>query len=248
MTSLLLARVEFPHTSGLPEDSAFMDLTIRDVADVVVDTGPLVVTQAIDGLFNDTHTTGGAPHNIAEFISGAVERSALACKVKYYDITAHLSGTPVGSPVAVDSFTLLGSETNNALPREVSCVVTLRGEDWDQVAVSTPGGAPGPEGDVRPRQRRTGRVYVGPLNTSTLANDTNHRSYVSDVCRGALLNGFFYFQTELVAAGYQLEVWSRKNASTYPCVRVEVDDAFDIQRRRGEDATVRLNQTLPTLA
>jgi hypothetical protein len=86
-----------------------------------------------------------------------------------------------------------------------------------------------------PRQR--GRIYVGPLNGSAM-EDTGGDARVTPQCRSDLAAAFKRlgaFEDALAWA-----VFSRKdNEARGPIGGGWVDNAFDTQRRRGRDASVR---------
>jgi hypothetical protein len=152
--------------------------------------------------------------------------------------------TVTGSPVQTALWTLgptaSASPGNLALPREVALCGSFHG---DLSGVAEEGA-----GDTRPRARRRGRIYVGPLNVA--ATDSTNGSANG----GALPSGFFIGRlaaafAEFTAAAIEDEggrwvVASRADNAVYPVTAGWVDNEFDTQRRRGLDPSARTPITL----
>jgi len=183
-----------------------------------------VTTAAIPSFYNGTHSPGTAP--ISDFISSAVSRASNAIEVRYYDITTHLDGSPHGSPVASEFFTLSGGEAATALPSEVSLVLSYH---------SAYGSAVEESGGTRPRARLRGRCYIGPLTFATIASDTGRPTT-------AFMNTLLGAGESFMALGSApWSVWSRMNAAMTTVSNLFVDNAFDTQRRRGPKASTRVS-------
>jgi hypothetical protein len=239
--SIWLARVEMQQGSLLPEDKVVNSFVINDPDGEIELEGPLSVTQALDNFYNQVHLVGGVNKRVSEFLSPCMSRTAGAVEVKYYEITGALDGDePVGSPFVIDTFTL-GAAVGTGLPAEVAAVLTLRGQDWQLAAVEAPDGADAGTAVDRPKQRHTGRLFIGPLTTGAVEGDGSNRARLGANCRGAILNACSTLQEELTAQPAQKAwcMWSRRDAVVRRIVRGEVDNAFDTQRRRGEAATLR---------
>lgn len=238
--------VEFTAKSGIAADSVVNDFVLDDTGspDPIAD-GPLVATAAIAELYNTAHAfPASADLALAYFMGASLSRDSLAVKVKYYDLTGHMDGSNTGSPTVTDAFTL-GAHNAAAtdLPAQIACCLTMRGAGWEGQAIDVPGGAPGPVGDTRPRQRYTGRIFLGPLTSGVLAQDgTTKRVSLYSGFRSLVLEAAQGMNTALNTGGYGLGVWSRKLETAHPVVRFEVDDRIDTQRRRVERATVRDHQ------
>jgi hypothetical protein len=90
---------------------------------------------------------------------------------------------------------------------------------------------------ARPRARDRGRIYWGPLTSDVLTQDGGTmRTRVKDTVRSDLMKKMQGLRDD---PGFSWSVWSRKNSTIDPVQVVWVDDAIDIQRRRGEKAIVR---------
>jgi hypothetical protein len=70
------------------------------------------------------------------------------------------------------------------------------------------------------------------------------RTSVRQSFRNVLLNSIEATQNLLQTNGHTLAVWSRKDALIRSVTDAQVDDAFDVQRRRGEKAITRTTRDL----
>lgn len=153
--------------------------------------------------------------NIEDFMSGYLTDTAT---IKVYD----MSDAPPREPAWSDFTWDPGQEASVSLPSELACCVSFHG-------------AP----PVSPRRR--GRVYIGPLNIRTMGHAGPGQVTVPTNCWGAnwhinLASAFNNFRTS--EAGQDWVVHGK--VSNVPVVGGWIDDAYDIQRRRGEDAQQRL--------
>ena len=97
-----------------------------------------------------------------------------------------------------------------------------------------------------PPARRRGRIYIGPLNTGTLdIDDPQNRSRVDLSAATVIHESYENAWAELTTAGNVHEVWSRADGEGFPVVQAWVDNAFDIQRRRGPAPTAREVRSAP---
>lgn len=237
----LLATVTFPSTSGFVEDAI--------VNTFAIDADP-AFDEAIDGLqilspIADFYNTAVVPGvTIAGFLSARLSRAANAALVEVYDLSGHLDGTPHGSPVTAGTFTLGAAGSASGLPSEVALAMTLRGFGWQDAPVEVPdGNDPGSAVD-RPKQRRTGKLYIGPFNTTALGAEVNGEVRPHGDLVTALLNQGEKLTDDLLANNHIWAVWSRADQGMYQISELQVDNAFDTQRRRGADATVRTTRTV----
>jgi hypothetical protein len=149
--------------------------------------------------------------------------------VRHFDVTNDLAGTPAGSPVFMGLLTNLDVNVSaNGLPNEMALCLTAAADFGADVEF-----APG----SRPRARDRGRVYLGPFNTDAMESSgpgsaTVPSPGIIDVIVGA---GQFLMDdpdTEWV-------VWSRRAAGVKTVTSAWVDNAWDVQRRRGERPTAK---------
>lgn len=228
MAFLVVANL--PAASGIPADAVTNTFAVAggDPASATSRDGVLVA-------FGDFYSAAApvALTSLGEYLGGQLSRAALACTLKLYDITNDLAGTPHGSPIGEFDFTLDGNAASDSMPNEVACVVTLEAIGRSEAQVEGPN-------DTRPRQRRSGRVFFGPLARTGLGN----MSTTPTIATGLITHfgaAFQKLQDDLVAlgAGESLGVWSRTDATVRAVEAISVDNAPDIQRRRGIRATSR---------
>lgn len=233
----ILAKLTMPLTSGLPGDAVSQTFAFATVRDADVDQ--LAVSLPF-WLYNTAGTDMLVP--LAQTISGEVSRLANACDIDLYDITGKLDGSPTGSPVVSSTWTLGAKSvagSMNDLPSEVAFCVTLEGMNRADFPVEVPDGADAGSAVDRPRQRHTGRTYIGPLTLGSVAvvnGVVRPSSYIRDTARLAVRSMADHMYAD---TGGILSVWSRKNAALYAVQYVASDDAFDTMRSRGVSPTVR---------
>jgi hypothetical protein len=121
----------------------------------------------------------------------------------------------------------------------MALAITLEAIGREDAAVEASGGA------SRPKQRRTGRVYVGPLNTIASATTGTSRPTAGIITH--FLEAVDVLNADLISLsnGEALGVWSRSDATVRALEAVSIDNAWDTQRRRGVAATARTRNTLP---
>lgn len=236
------AVVTLPHVSGVARDACQNTFILDGPSALFLPGATLLVTQALANFYNLDGSAGVA---VADYLSDALSRTVIASTVKYYDITTHLDGSNAGSPVSTDAFTLGPAGGATSLPEEVALVCTLRASGWATAAVEAPdAGDPGSAVD-RPKQRRSGRLFLGPLSSFGLVEEAStFRARPSDTFRGVILDRAEALSDELDALDVEWHVWSRVDVTTRRITDAQVDNAWDTQRRRGTAATVRSTRTL----
>jgi hypothetical protein len=240
MAQELLFTTTFEHVSGMPEDRVVTTFPIAWTGAGSPTSGDLGQAFAdLDAFWNTVQTTEA----VAAYLSTEISRTAGSALLRAYSLVGHLDGSPHGSPISSTPMTPAAAGGSSDLPAEVAVVLTTRANGWEAAAVEAPDGVdPGTAVD-RPRQRLSGRIFIGPLRNSAIgAGGTVRR--VSSFMITDLLDAGEQLQTDLVADGFEWQVWSRVNAAIEPITHLQVDNAFDTQRRRGPDATVRTTRTL----
>lgn len=219
-------------TTGLPEDSFVNTLTVTHGGDQPAVPGE--ISTSINGFYDA----------IGPYLSSCVSRVAGTSTVDLFDIADHLDGSPHGSPYFSDSFAPTAATGADSLPWEVALAITLHGAGRSTALVEVPddGDIAGPDPGTardRPKQRRTGRIYVGPFHTSVLDGTGAGRpwaTFLSDL-EDAFLD--LCNAIKAITGGGELGVWSRANESVYALEAFSVDNAFDTQRRRGIAPSLR---------
>jgi hypothetical protein len=191
-------------------------------------------------------TAPGALTNVSALMSPVLSRVADAHTIDVYDINGKLDGTPHGSPVFSLPFSINPTlPASTALPSEVAVCLTIEALGRADEPVERPDGADAGTAVDRPRQRSTGRMYIGPLAASTVAivgGVARPDANIRDTVRLAAVDMFN--KIDALDVGVRPVVWSRKDAQVRPVAAVSIDNAFDIQRRRGEEPTLRTRTAL----
>lgn len=189
------------------------------------------------GVILDIHNAVASFYQeIGIYLSSRLSRAAGDCTLKMYDVTNHLDGSPHGSPIADDAFTLPASAVSDNLPTQVAACLTLRARGALDQPVEGPG-------DIRPRQRFSGRLFVGPLNEDPRDSSAGDGSYLKQGFVDAVLLAAENLQDALVDGDYAWCVWSRARADMVPITRVEMDNSFDVIRSRQLAPTLRTART-----
>jgi len=233
-----LVTVTFEDVDGLPADRVQMSFA------ALAPLGSAGVTDVIN-FFNAT-----AVHDkLASYLSKTLSRAANAVSINQYalDTLAKLGGAPHGSPFQTDTFQLQPDATDIELPNQVAMVISMHADLSSVVELGAASTLPTDEaaqdegapathtGVPHPRARRRGRIYFGPLDQQAKTNAGDPSSnFIADLASaaGTLLG-------DSVSNGWQLGVWSRRNASVVAVTGGWVDDRFDTQRRRLEGPTSR---------
>jgi hypothetical protein len=166
---------------------------------------------------------------LAGYLSTTLARDANASELVVYDITAALGvGDPAGSPLSVSPFTLGGAAGGGInLPAGDCGVLSWRAAYGSDVEFGT---------GARPRASDRNRMYIGPLNSDAIADDSETPvvTILKVNFRNDMLRAILALQTALIAFDnpWQIEVWSRKNAACKDATSAWVDDRPDYQRRR----------------
>lgn len=224
----VLTSVTLTHLSGIPHDNVVNHFNFRTATAGAPVTAELdAILAALTTFYN---TGAGSPsHAICNMLSTALSRSSGQVVVRHYNITGHLDGSAHGAPVRTDTFTL-GSAigTGSNFPSEMAVCLTFH-----TAYLTDPEFGPG---GSRPRARDRGRVYLGPLrDTIKLVASDGEPRLDPDWAQAVGAAG-----ARLVAdADTQWVVWSRANVITNTVTVGWVDNAFDVQRRRGPDPTSR---------
>lgn len=204
------------YTTHIPRDVAVNTFHFN----VATTSSPTMeaIGTAIKAFYNTAQ--GDADLAIAAFISSVVSRGADDC-----DLACYVVGTE-GPPVYTDTWTL-GDPDDDVynLPLEVAACLSYRG--------STPG-------TVGRRQR--GRIYLGPLNSAAITYNTDEMPTLSAPVITAMIEAgaFLALNPDLEDESAQWAVYSRVGAFAHNITSGFVDNEFDTQRRRQQDATVRI--------
>jgi hypothetical protein len=123
-----------------------------------------------------------------------------------------------------------------SLPNECASTLSFRGDIE---------GFPEEFGLTRPRARRRGRVFIGPLNMNTVAGIAPANEPVfSLTSRELMLDGYDLLTTAIAASSVNLRhgVYSRTNADIVAVTQISCDGEFDTMRSRGKRPSIRMSR------
>jgi hypothetical protein len=172
---------------------------------------------AIPLVYDTIHIALGVFYGVVDqYLSDMVFAAA---EVRYYDMTDAEPRVPYIKPLT------LTLPVNPPLPAEVA------------ICLSYNAGAP-----ITPRRR--GRIFLGPLGTNVLAAGAGTDARVSTTVQTNIANA----AANLAALGtlYPWVIYSPTSGAFDEVTQGYVDNAFDIQRRRGFKTTARTAWTATT--
>jgi hypothetical protein len=240
----LLARIELPQDTGMADDTIVNTFAMTGVPSLTAGNSEVIRT-AVANMFNAT--APGAPDPLINFLAPELSNVANACKVKLYDITGKLSGVaPVGAPQYTGTWTLLPAPNGSfGMPAEVAFCVTIEADGRSIAAVEAPDGPDAGFQVDRPRQRLTGRMYLGSLNSNgntVIDGAIRPSANLRDTARFAVKGLADAIAVGVVGAS--VGVWSRKNAAVVPVDAISTDNSYDTMRSRGPDPTARVRTSV----
>lgn len=126
------------------------------------------------------------------------------------------------APVFEEFWTFTSAPTGFPLPSEAALCLSYQAEQISG----------------QPQARRRGRAYMGPLNTTTLESTTGRPA--SSVQTAFSNAGDALLTASDAATDWYWSTWSVVDNAGYPVDNGWVDNAYDIQRRRGLAPTARV--------
>lgn len=181
----------------------------------------------VKNFYNVTGT--GGTNALHVYMGPQLDRGTNHSTVTLYDITSHLDGSPHGSPIAADTWTLAASGQTDGAPSGVAAAISYRADYGTDVEF-------GPH--TRPRARDRARLYIGPLTRTTPFNSDSvtkrcifDGTFITDA-----LAALFNLSESVDTSGndWALQVWSRVNAGTKLPTEGWMDNRPDYQRRRSD--------------
>jgi hypothetical protein len=224
MGTPILAEVVLPAKSGVPRDA------VTNTFAWDWDTShPLDTSGGIGSRLIAFYNTASGTHAVCYYLSDCLSRVSNSAQIRFYDLSGFLDGSDHGSPIVTENFTL-GASEGGALPSEVAICVTAQADIT---------GVPVESGATRPQERHRGRIYLGPLVLSGIAqqDSTTKESYIDPDARSDILASADDLLTGIDDSAWS--IWSRVDAALRPVVYGWIDDAWDTQRRRGVVARSR---------
>lgn len=245
MTNLLVVQT-FTSVTGVPRD-AVQNAFAFTTGSPVVPADITLITTAIQHFYDAI--PAGSTKSISEYMSPEVARGAVLHALKFYDVTAHLDGSPHGFPTNTVLWALGHVPADgNCLPQQDAAVLSIRGLSGpvpSPVAIAAPSteaaidqGAPATHPTFsRPLERMTGRLYLGPFSQIGVENPASIAKIKLDL-RQTIINAAKALLIELGSA-VVWAIWSRAARAFVPVLDGWVDDRWDSQRRREPRAVAR---------
>lgn len=189
-----------------------------------------------DRYVNTFHFVNGGAFttNDLQAISGAIQGFYTALNTKFSSVIGSnvrtikaydMADTIPRAPVFEQTNTF-GTAGAGAMPNELAICLSYKG-----AALS--GAIPA---------RRRGRIYLGPLTTNLYdaTDGTSTDVRISSTHRSAILTAAVACRAAAFTngGGAVWSVYSRRDETTIPIATFMVDDAFDVQRRRGLAPTI----------
>lgn len=161
---------------------------------------------------------------IDAFFSPVLSRGTGACSIEAYDVSGHLNGSPAGPPVYMASWTLGPSEVTAGYPNQLAMVCDHHA-DLSGVAEFGP--------HTRPRARRRGRHYLGPMAADTLTFATSGDFAVTwAAAKRTAVKTAYEHALASTHLGPGWSVWSRVDAAMYPIIGGWIDEVPRTRRTR----------------
>lgn len=217
-----LLTVTFAANSGLAADRVVHSFAFRHALPVPSEAQRQALHNAVNRFYNSTNP--GQANSVATYMSGWLSRVVPPVQRQ----TRIVSG-PLGSPLRVQNMDVLdapGSAQN--YPAEMAVRLGIRADVT---------GIPEEAGAERPRGSRRGGPYIGPLADLTGDGGSADNPNVAVAMRTDLSVAAGVLQDEAATALWDWSIWSRDDQELYRVVEVRVDNAFDVQRKRGTRRT-----------
>lgn len=219
------ATVTLNHKSNLPRDAVVNTFTFLTPGGDVAFADQQAIRVALDRFY-----TGISEENVnslSKYMGYQLSRT-VAPVLRIYDVTAKLNGDPAGSPIYVTPMAQLQTELDsNPLPTEMCLAMSFR-SDYGPDVEFLPG--------QRPRSRDRGRIFLGPFQQGEVVVGSGSRPVPSTTLVNVINNCGHALMTDPTV---DWVVWSRAKASVASVIEVSVDDAWDVQRSRGERPAAR---------
>ncbi len=223
-------RVIIP-TTNVEMDNISNDFVIEATgSDTTIDQDTGGVQAAINTFYNSNVT--GQTNALSQYLSSEYSTVAEACSIEWYDITAHLSGTPAGSPIRIDSFTNSGGPLSGTDLHPALALVGAYRRDYGTDLEHS--------GSTRPRARDRGRLYIGPLNAFAQNDGTGKAKPVAATDVIVAMKHLATTHNSGSANQWNWVQWSRKNASVGNIAFAGSQYGLGLQRRRADEQATRV--------
>lgn len=220
----VICQVRLYPDNGLAEDISTNTFHFRKPAGVDYATAAGSIRPVLSHFYNQVAT--GATNKISGYLANGLKTGTNQAEVASYD-----GSIPPNTRVpTITQFTLGAPLSGSELPTEVAVCASFK-------AV---------EAGVAPFAQQKGRVYLGPLCLSagsvSLGAFRPDGTFLVDITKAMQK---LQADIQALGTGYDWCVYSPTGNALYVVTSGWVDDAFDIQRRRGVRAASRITVTLP---
>lgn len=217
----LLIRAQMEASTGLPADRvindfAFSDSTAQSGAEITA------LFAMVSGFYRNTQVSGAS---LGSRLSNYINRGATH-ELQAYRIVAGALGSPLQTEDWLGPTTAAGAD---GLPAECAAVLSFHANLTGVLEES---------GATRPRARRRGRLFIGPLGTTALTLSTAPY-YLNSTFLSIMREAAVELYDAATAVSTPWAVWSRTDATVRPIVAGWTDNAPDTMRSRGPKANVR---------
>lgn len=248
-------KVSLPDGTTFEDTSSFSFTYLATGSSGTVPTADL--TTLVDNFLNGL--ASGQTQSMAHYLSHSLNRSVGAVTLEATDVTAHLDGSPAGTPFFVDAHTL-ASGVATSLPAQLAAVCGFRAAYGADLERGVSGLIPTPEGAQddgapathtgisRPRASDRGRFYLGPFSDAVI-DETQVGGPIGTVPFDDLLqavNGLVHTQNPGTANEFKGVVWSRVKAAVKPIAFIFIDEALGVVRRRADTTLNRVHNWVAT--
>ena len=155
----ILARAELQPVSGMAAD-----VVVNDFVFAGTSTAAAMAAEVESLLIAFYYNATASGNAVGHYLGSSRKRTALTSFLKFYDISAVLGGGVVGSPIRTTPMTLIAGLNTTDQAEEVAAVISIAADFSGAVEES---------GSTRPRSRRRGRLYIGPLIQSSGSTDAS---------------------------------------------------------------------------
>lgn len=234
MTLAHAFRVVLPDTTGIPRDQ---NVNTWYAKYGIGSPGSTEFSNACDDFIKFYNTINDGVATISSYLASMVDRGSGKASVEVYAIPD--ARGVLGAPVYSKTWTVAAQNASGVdLPAEVATCLSYHG-DFTGVAEH---GAAG----TRPKARRRGRIYIGPLITGVLryGHGAGTPQRPDTAWNTRMIDSAQAMASALTGHGWEWNTFSRTDWAIHTVVGGWVDDEFDTQRRRGESPSSRTTYTV----
>lgn len=210
-------QISFPYFTGLPTDVVQNTFHFLFTVGSPVPSDFSLLLIDIEAFYTAIFTSVSLASMAPWIDSGAVSE-------KIYDLADPTPRTPVYE--ATSSYSVVRA-TNATTQPEVALCLSYQGTKISGL----------------PQARRRGRLFIGGLGVATTAGDSDSFPVPTPTIITNMATAASGLIVSAAADGWEWNVWSETDQSGTAVTDGWIDNAFDTQRRRGNEATSRTTWT-----